>query len=76
VDTIERVIDSGRFYFQRLCLACPVWVDLEVLLPYQGSSSYSPKDDDLILSGEVPGTLREWVRSDQGVCGLGSLGSR
>jgi hypothetical protein len=44
----------------------PVWVKLEALFVQQGNSVSREKDDDLVLSGEVPGKLDSWTQAGRG----------
>jgi hypothetical protein len=44
----------------------PVWVKLEALWMPRGEGVAVEKDDDLILTSEVAGTLDRWERSGRG----------
>jgi hypothetical protein len=47
-------------------LGRPVWVKLEGLFLAQAVGVTVEKDDDLILTGEVPGKLDSWTRAGRG----------
>jgi hypothetical protein len=47
-------------------LGRPVWVKLEALFIQQGNGVSREKDDDLVLTGEVPGKLDSWARAGRG----------
>jgi hypothetical protein len=48
-------------------LGRPVWVKLEALFIQQGNGGVlREKDDDLVLTGEVPGKLDSWARAGRG----------
>jgi hypothetical protein len=47
-------------------LGRPVWVKLVALFLQQGNGVSREKDDDLVLTGEVPGKLDSWARAGRG----------
>lgn len=45
----------------------PVWVDLERLLAHPADTPNRVAGDGLDLTGEAPGFVQDWIRSDKGM---------
>ncbi|MBP2473961.1 hypothetical protein JOF53_002833 [Crossiella equi] len=65
--TVQLTPSLGRVYDR----SRPVWVDLEELYRHsftgaRRSESLLVRQQGLVLSGQVPGTLHAWLRTEQG----------